>query len=234
MKKLLFVLALALCATKMHGQTLTAVASTKGIAPIPAFNLPEPAGLIFLNTKITNNLEFSPDFTYSLKDGKGWFLDTWLRYNVTLDSAKRWVATAGYDWSFFFQPYTANGEAITQTVRYPTYQARLKFIQNAESTFTFDYWYTYPIERAHGITGSYISIMYSRTKELQKVVLSSNPNLFYISYSDGTKGFLGSIDFSCAHKKSGLFVSTQLLKPITANNSRLVYNFSIGITRKLY
>ncbi len=233
MKKILLFVGM-FYASFSYGQTVTVIASTNGIAPIPSFNLNEPAALVFLNTNITKNLEFSPDFTYDLRNGKGWFLDTWLRWNQPLDSAKRWTATVGYDWSLFFQPLQTGADEVSQSVRYPTYQAKIKFIQNKQTAFTLDYWYTYAIEKAYGVKGIYLGFTYSKSKELEHFTLSSNPQVFFISYSDGAKGFSSSVDLSLAHKESGVFISSQAMKSISVPNLKFAWNLSLGITRKLH
>jgi len=74
---------------------------------------------------------------------------TWIKWNQPLDTSNRWIATVGFDWYFFFQSYINEREHITQTVRYPTFQGKLRFNQNSKNTFIADYWYTYPIEKKY-------------------------------------------------------------------------------------
>lgn len=239
MKKMFSLTFVILISWYSRAQTVTAIVSNNGIAPIPAFSLNQPAAMVFLKTNITKNLEFSPDITFDLRNGKGWFADTWIRWNQSLDTLNKWIATVGFDWSFFFQSYGTNGDAITQTVRYPTYQAKLKFNQSKKNTFIFDYWYTYPAtsEKQYGVKGSYVSLMYSRTQEYKKFTIGGNLNIFYISYSDGSKGFGSSYDGYVSHNKSGLFLGAQLihsLSPQSSTNMKLNWNVSLGITRKLF
>src|SRR5689334_16740860 len=108
------------------GQTVKAFVTNNGMGTIPAFTLGKPAGLIYVKTNITKNVEFSPNITFSLKDLKGWFLDAWVKWNQPLTKDKRWVATAGVDWSLLFMDVRpADGEPeISQSVRYPMVEGK--------------------------------------------------------------------------------------------------------------
>jgi len=234
MKKLIILLFGVVILKSSSAQKVTFTANTNGIGLVPAFSLSKPAGLIFLTTNLTKNLEFSPDFAFNLKDGQGWFLDTWLRWNQPLDSVERWVVTAGIDWSIFFQDYTtgSNGN-IVRTLRYPTFQGKLKFAANAKNKFIFDYWYTSVVEKSAGVRGHYLSFVYSHSQPLKKFTLENNLNTFYLNYSDGTEGFGCSFDAKIKHEKSGLFLGFQVFKPLTLT-TEFNKNFFVGVTRKMF
>lgn len=220
-----------------NAQTATFTFSQNGVAPIPAFTLGKPAGLVFFKTNLTKHLEFSPDVTFSLQDGRLWFSDLWFRYNFALDTANTWIATIGGDFpSYFGQPFTgARGENIDQILRYPTCQAKLRHLFKDGNFIAFDYWYTQAIEAEYGVKGSYISLSYNWTKPLGKdFSFNTIPNVFFLSYSDGTNGFVSSLDASVSHTKSGLFIDLLGLTTITANNVNPTWSVSLGITRKLF
>lgn len=233
MKKILVIIGMTI-GQYCSAQTATIMASSKGIAPIPFFGLPDPAGMVFLKTNITKNLEFSPDATFNMRTGEGWFMDTWLRWNQPIDSAGKWIATVGFDWSLFFQEYSAGGNRISQSVTYPTYQAKLRFIPNKKNAFKIDLWYTYPIQKEYGVKGTYVAFVYTRTQEMRTFTLEGNCNIFSLNYSDGTVGCAASYDVACFHNKTGLFISSQFLHSLTVKNMVPSANVSLGITRKLF
>jgi len=228
-----FVLVTSVCCA----QKATAIISSKGAAPIPSFSLGKPAALVFFNTKLSKNLEFSPDVAFDLESGKGWFLDTWLRWNQPLDSknidSARWIGTVGFDWSLFFQKFSAGFEDITQSVRYPTYQAKLQFLQSKKNTFTADMWYIYAVEKEYGVKGTYVSLCYNRNEERKKVTFGGNTNTFYLSYSDGVRGLAGAYDVYLSHNKTGLFAGAQFIHSFTVEGMKPVFSMQFGITRKL-
>ncbi len=234
MKNALYLIAFLIGITSVKAQTQTTfVVSTNGIAPIPAFNLGRPAILAFVKTPIVSRLTFEPDFAFDLTNGKGWFADTWIRWYQPLDSSEKWVATVGFDWSLFFQPFQLAPPSvpITQTVHYPTYQARLKFEPNKKHSVVADYWFTHPMEKEYGVMGSYASLCYTRTITKKTFSFVGKANAFFIGYSDGTKGFAASEDISVVHSKTGLFLNAQFLHTITANNVSPNWALAIGIER---
>lgn len=233
MKQILLFLGLFSC-FHTFGQILTTTVTTNGIAPIPSFTLEKPAAFVVINTNITKHLEFSPDFAFNLKDGNPWIMDTWLKWNQNLDSNWKWVATVAVNWSIFFQPYLDGGEKITQSVRYPNPELKLKFTPNKMHSFTVDYQYMWAVEKKYGVKGSYYGFLYSLSKELHKFVLSGNANNFYLHFSDGTHGWSGSLDANLMHAKSGLFAGFQFVQPYNLNNAKFQKGFFIGISRKLH
>jgi hypothetical protein len=217
MKKVLILAAFIVIATTIKAQsTVTAVVASNGIGLIPAFNKKGSATLGFAKLYVGKHWEFSPDAAMNTKDGKPWFVDIWIRQNHFLDSAHRWVGTLGFDYSPFFQPFIKNGEEVTQSVIYFAYQAKLKFIQSKKSSFALDYWYNRTAKRdaAYGVKGSYLSLTFSREEPLKKFIANANVNTFYISFSDNSKGLGVSYDASLTHKKSGLFIASQLVHSI--------------------
>lgn len=238
MKQLLLIFSFLVLAVKSAlAQTATFIFSQNGVAPIPAFNLGKPAGLVFFKTNLGKYLEFSPDVTFSLKDGRLWFSDMWLRGNIPLDSTGRWIATIGVDFpSYFGQPFTGqSGEKIDQILRYPTCQAKLRRTFKGGNTITFDYWYTQAIEAEYGVKGSYISLSCNWNKSLgADFSFNAIPNLFFLSYSDGTKGFASSVNATVSHNKTGLFIDVLGLTSLTAKKVNPAYSVSLGITRKLF
>lgn len=237
MKNYFFITTFILCAYVCKGQSSAVFSITNnGIAPIPAFNLGRPSVSVFTEMKLTKNLSFCPDFALDATTGKGWYADTWLRWTQPLDSAGRWKAIVGFDWSYYFQAFElGTNKAITQTVMYPTYQGKLIFSANSKSSFTTDFWYTYPIssEKEYGVKGMYISTKYTYSSHLgKKFDLSSGVNLFYINYSDGSNGFAASYDVSINHSKSGLFFTPQLLHSLSSQTQTKVkpnWNLTLGI-----
>jgi len=237
MKKLfLFLFLLTAFTFISKSQTVTAIVTTNGISPIPAFTLSEPAGLIFVDTKLGKHFIFAPDITFSLKDGRLWFSDLWLKYELNLDLAKRWIAIVGIDCPAYIGQSTIdnNGKKISKAENYPTGQFCIKHRIGEKNTVIFDYWYLQAVDMTTGIKGSYISLSFNLVKELKQLSFISNPNVFYLNYSDGTKGFVGSINAILCHNKSGFFISTQGMTPITTDKIKAAWNISLGITKKLF
>lgn len=220
------------------GQTLTVMGTNNGIAPIPAFTLGKPAGLIFLKTNISKHLEFSPDVAFNATNGKLWFTDLWLRYNwwAKKDTTKKTVVTVGVDFpSYFGGTYMDQGKEISQLVVYYATQLKVKRFISKSLSVTADYWYSGPTEIKFGTKGHYLSISGEWEKELAKrYSFTINPNVFYLSYSDGTTGWAASTAVSIGHKKSGLFVGVSGLVPITSKQIKATWNISAGITRKIF
>ena len=237
MKKVLSTLVCIVIAITIRSQTTTVIFTNNGIAPIPAFTLGKPAGLAFVNANISKHIEIDPDVTFSLATGKLWFSDVWLKYSFWSDSTKKWLFTIGADFpSYFGQSYTdAAGKTIDQIVLYPTAQLKVKHTINKNLTATLDYWYTQATKIEYGTKGSYISLSTDWNKTLPKKVysLELNPNVFYLTYSDGTKGLAGSFSVNLFHIKSGIFIGTQGLVPITVKSLKSTWNISVGLTRKL-
>jgi hypothetical protein len=240
MKKTIIIALISVISASLNAQTLTLIGTSNGISPIPLFSSGAPSVMVFVNTNLAEtknkrfSLEYDPDFTYALPSGNGWFCDQWIKGNIWLGTSRRWQFTGGLDWSFIFTDIQSEEEKISRTVRYPTFQLRSKFFQSKNNTFTLDYWYTYAIEKNAGVAGSYVSLAFGRQEDLNKFSFATNPNVFYISYNDGTKGFAGSLDATIAHKKSGLFINAQMIEPFNATNSKFAWAVSIGISRKLF
>jgi hypothetical protein len=243
MKKIIFFVTFLVIVIFSKSQTVTVVAANKGVGPIPAFSIENPAVLLFFNTKlgekgIWEHIEFSPDIALN-SGSRLWFSDVWLRYNYygKNDTLKKTVYTVGVDFpSLFGQEYTLpTAEKINQLVTYFTVQGKIKRMVNKNLSLTLDYWYLRATNMKYGVAGSYISTSASWNKEVgKKFIFSANPNVFYLDYTDGTKGFVGSLGLTLAHKKSGLFIGTLGLTPITSKQVKSNWNVSLGITRKLF
>jgi hypothetical protein len=243
MKKSLILIALMAIVLNAQTQTLTAIAANKGVAPIPSFGIENPAVLVFINTKlgkkgVWEHIEFSPDVAFN-SGNRLWFSDVWLRYNhwSKKDTLKKTVYTLGVDFpSLFGQPYMLpTGETLNQVVVYWTVQGRIKRILNKNLSLTLDYWYLRATEMKYGVAGSYISTSASWEKGInKKLSFTANPNIFYLGYTDRTKGFVSSLGVTLTHKKSGLFLGALGLAPITSKQVKSNWNISLGISRKLF
>ncbi|MFA6355281.1 MAG: hypothetical protein WCW65_02560 [Candidatus Paceibacterota bacterium] len=231
---LLFVLFLGF--SNLHSQTVTVVTTTNGIAPIPAFTLGEPAALVFLSTNLSEHFSFSPDIAFSMKDGSFWFSDLWLRYHTNLDSAKKWTLIVAVDYPSFIGGSATNaaGRKISTTEIYPTGQLCLEKKVRENNSLVLDYWYLKATDMITGIKGSYLSLSFYYNKPLKNLSFGLHPNLFYLNYSDGTKGFVGALDVKLSHNKSGLFFASQGISPLGAEKVRSGWNLSLGITRKMF
>lgn len=235
MKKTLLFLLMVFVATLASGQEITVIATNNGIAPVPAFTLGKPAGLVLMRMNLTKHLEFAPDINFSLEDGKLWFADLWLKYSFNLDSAKKWTAVVGIDFpSQVGQAFTFDGERIHQSVVYGILKSSLNYAINENNSVMLDYWYTYTSKLKYGVKGSYLSLLYTWKKPFKKFTIASNLNLFYINYSDGAKGLSGSVTTKLTHTKTGLFISTQEMSPLIAQKVNTEWNVSFGITRKVF
>ncbi|HVY35973.1 MAG TPA: hypothetical protein VG982_01700 [Candidatus Paceibacterota bacterium] len=216
-------------------QTVTAIATTNGIAPIPAFTLNKPAALVYMNTSLGKDWEFDPDVTFDLSNGNGWFMDIWNKKNFHLDTAGKFTLTVGADWSLFFQSYK-DGKRVTQSVPYPTFEGKMRFVPDKKNSCTFDWWYTFATQKEFGVKGNYVSLMYTRSQEYKKITLLGDVNEFYINYSDGSRGLGASYDASIIHNRSGLFLGGQIVhsvSPTSSTNIKFGWSVSVGITRKL-
>lgn len=233
-KKIFFVLAFCAGCAMAQAQTITAFAASRGVAPVPAFGMKNPAASFFVNANLTKNIEFASDFNFDASNGNPWFGDAWLRYRYVLDTAGRWVAVFGVDWNVFFQPYTSStGEVVHRSIRYPTGRASLQFKQSKENFFMFDIWYTSAIEIEYGTRGAYKSLSYTRTQNMKKFALAGTANLFHVAYINGAgKGFAASYDAVLTHNKTGVFLKSQLVHGITLG-MQTVGNVSLGATLKL-
>lgn len=237
MKKYFFVaFATLLFLQTATSQTVTAILTNNGVAPISSFSSGQPAAMVFINTNISKHLEFSPDVAFNAKNGELWFTDFWLRYNW-FDSTKKWIYTAGIDFpSFFGQPSTnSRGEKINQIVVYGTLQGKIKRALNKNLSLTMDYWYMFCTDMRYGVKGHYLNLFGEWNKNVgNKFLLTTNPNFFYLNYSDGVKGFVGSCNLTMSHKKSGLFIGVLGVMPVTSKQVSKNWNVSLGITKKLF
>lgn len=236
MKNLVLLLVLFLGFTTLKSQTVTVITTTNGIASIPAFTLGEPAVLVFLRTNISKHFSFSPDITFSMKDGSFWFSDLWLRYHTDLDSTKKWTVIVGVDYPSFIGGSATNtaGKKISTTSIYPTGQLCLERKVGKSNLLVLDYWYLKATDMTTGIKGSYLSLSFYYNKPLKDFSFGLHPNLFYLNYSDGTKGFMGALDVKFSHNKSGLFFASQGISPLGADKVKSGWNLSLGITRKMF
>lgn len=219
-----------------ESQTITVLTTTNGIAPIPAFTLGEPAALLILDTKLSKHLSLTPDIAFSLKNGNLWFSDIWLRYTFNPDTAKKWAFIVGLDSPSFVGESTTNevGKEIKRAANYSTAQLCVKRNVGKYNSIILDYWYLWAFDMTTGIKGNYISLSFNFMKPFEKFSLMSNPNIFHLNYSDGTKGFVGAIDFKLTHNKSGLFLASQGTTPISAKTVKSSWNISIGFSRKMF
>lgn len=243
MKKISITIAFIVVVLFIKAQTVTVIASNKGVAPIPAFSIEEPAVLLFFNTKlgeksIWKHIEFSPDIALN-SGNKLWFSDLWVKYNhwAKKDSLKNTVYTVGVDFpSLFGQQYILpSGEKINQLVTYFTVQGKVFRRINNNFSITFDYWYLQGTNMKYGVAGSYVSTSALWSKKINNFfTFFANPNVFYLDYTDGTKGFVSSLEFTVLHKKSGIFFKTLGLAPIVSKQVNSNWNISLGVTRKLF
>jgi|GEM_PF-3792235 len=215
--------------------TMTAFVSSIGIAPIPAFSLDDATCMIISNFK-HRRFEFQYDYAYSLASdsfGKGWFSDMWFRYNQPM--GKQTTATVGFDWSMFYQNFDIpnSGNNIHQAVRYTTYQLKLNHLFKNSWRVTSDYWYTNPIEKEYGITGSYLGLTGNKFSSYKNISMSYSTNLFGLNYDNGTKGVAIAYEVSLSHNKTGLFVGTKLMHTISVDGLPLAWNVSFGINKQL-
>lgn len=236
MKSFVLLLVLFLGVTTLKSQTVTVITTTNGIAPIPAFTLGEPATLVFLNTNLSKHFSFSPDIAFSLKDGNFWFADLWLTYHTNLDSAKNWNMTIGVNCPSFVGGSTTDviGNNVSTASAYSIGQLCLERKVGKSNLLVLNYWYLKAIDMSTGMKGSYLSLSYSIIKPIKDFSFALVPNLFYLNYSDGTKGFAGSLDAKFSHNKSGLFIAGQGMSPLVANKVKSGWNLSLGITRKMF
>lgn len=237
MKKILFFALLVILPFGLNAQNaLSFKMTTNGIAPIPAFTLGEPAGIISLNCNITKNFEIDPLVGFSLKDGKLWFSDSWLRYNIPMLKGKL-IVTAGFNFpSYVGEKIKVGGKEIDQITRCLNLQSKFRYIINESNSLVFDYWYILVPRLETKDIGHYISLVYDWEKEIKgKVNLGVSVNAFYLTYQ-GEKpsdGFASSIETSLFHKKTGLFLGGQVFAPLTLQ-SNFSWNVSAGIKRNLF
>jgi hypothetical protein len=237
MKTKVFVFLLAILPFGLNAQnSLMFKATSNGIAPIPAFTLGKPAGIISLNCKLFNNFEIDPLVGFSLNDGKLWFSDSWLRYNIPMLKGKL-IATAGFNFpSYVGEKIEVGGKAINQVTRCLNLQSKFRYIINESNSLVFDYWYIFIPRSIANDSGHYISMVYDWKKELlKKIIVGAEINTFYLTYrgEKPANGFASSIEASLFHKKTGLFFGGQVFVPLTLK-SDFSWNVSVGIKRNLF
>ncbi|HEY1041115.1 MAG TPA: hypothetical protein VGE63_00110 [Candidatus Paceibacterota bacterium] len=221
--------------TKVAGiLTMNAFASSKGIAPIPAFSLDGPAGAIFSNFTY-QRFEFQFDYSYSLKGsdaGKGWFSDLWVRYNQPIK--KNSIITLGFDWSGFYQPLSltdAPKKVVHQSIRYPTYQLKYS-MHHKNALIILDYWFTHALEKEYGVRGHYLSFSINDVYRWKKFDLTSSGGLYGISYSDNSNGWGAVYDASFGYKGFYLGGKVNLLSVIS-QDVKVMANITIGYSVSL-
>lgn len=221
-----------ICSINAQQNSVTLITATRGIAPVASFGLSEPATLVFADMKVWRNLHFMPDIAFSLKDGDGWFADTWVKWVQPIDTAGKWSITLGVDWAPFFQPYGTNGATVTQMVRYAVFEVAGKFVPDTTQSVSLVYWYNHVINPNEGVRGHFVSLAYAKTFSLSKSFSASGTlNPYWVSFSDGANGTSVSGALSMMHKKSGLFLATQGVLPFSKSAGESNYNFSLGIYR---
>jgi hypothetical protein len=242
MRKLIFWFLSLGMSLLVKGQTVTLSATNNGMAPIPSFKLGEPAVFVFYKTSLgkkgfLKHIEMSPDLAFNATNGEMWFTDWWLRYNWWSDSLKKWTLTAGFDLPSYFGQKVINiyGEEITQNVIYYTAQLKAKRVLSKKVSVTADYWYLAATKMQYGTKGHYFSVSADWEEKLgEKVLFLANPNVFLLSYSDGTKGWAGSVGASFVHKKTGLFLGGTVLTRITSKQVDFGWSVSFGVTANLF
>lgn len=162
----------------------------------------------------------------------------WLRGNFwsKKDTTRKTIYTVGVDFpSPFGQQYVLpSGEKITQLVIYYTLQGKVVHKLGKNFSITFDYWYLESTKMKYGVKGHYVSLSGIWTPKINKdFVLSLNPNIFYLDYSDNTKGVVGSLGVTAIHSKTGLFAGMLGLMPIKSEQVKRNWNLSVGKTFKL-
>lgn len=226
------------------GQEVTITGSTKGVAPITSFKTDDPALMFFFKFNLADSgfwehVELSPDIAFSSKTVL-WFGDMWARINYwsKRDTLRKTIYTVGLDFpSPFGQQYTLpDGKEITQVVIYYTLQGKVVRRVGKNLSFTFDYWYLECTKMRYGVKGHYVSLSSIWNKEIdnKNFVLSANPNLFYLNFTDGTNGLVGSLELNIIHPKTGLFAGVLGLTPITSNQVKRNWNVSVGKTILLH
>ncbi len=236
MKKIVLVICgLTSLVGTIHAQTVTAGMTNNGINVIPSFSLNKPAITTAASLNLSKHIEYDPDFACALADGKGWYTDQWVRWNQSLDTAGKWVATVGFDWQMYFQPIsTFTGDPIMQMVHYPTYEAKVKFSPNSKNAFVIDYWYTSAVEERYGVKAHYAAASYIRTTDMKKFVLNGTLTCYYLNSTDNSVGIIGWVDVNLSHKKSGLFIDLQAINKISADNVPFAWSATFGIARKVF
>jgi hypothetical protein len=235
MKKLFLTLAIISIVGAVQAQSITALVTSNGLAPVPAFKLGKPAAFFVFDgnliTTKTFSLEAAPDLGINLTNGQGWFGDTWLQANKKLDSAGRWTFSTAINWSLIF---THHDDGSTTSTPYPTGRVRLKFVMNPKNTFDIESWYTEAVPLRDGIKGDYISFQYTRTQPIGPAfAASATVNLFHLDYNDGTKGFARSIIAVLSNRASGVYIACQFTNDINATHVKSVHAFTVGITRTI-
>ena len=234
MKKIVLILGGLIYFASSNAQTITAGITSNGIQPIPSFSLNKPAILTSGCLNVTKHIEYDPDCAIALIDGKGWYTDQWVRWNQNLDTSGKWVLTGGLDWQLFCQPLSVGTDNVTQTVHYPTIEAKIKFSPTSKNSFVIDYWYTSAIETKYGIKGHYAGASYVRTQEIKKIIFMGTATCYYLNSTDGSVGLIGWIDANISHKKSGMFLDIQAINPISATAVPFNWCITLGVTRKVF
>lgn len=233
MKKLI-ILALLASSSMGHAQSVTATLTNFGMAPVPAFALRKPAAFVvfdaYLLKKKGFSIEVSPDLAINLTNGQGWFGDTWISVNKSLDTANHWLASVAVNWSIIF---SEQSDGTMKSIPYPTERVRLQYVPNSKNTFDVEVWHTTTVPLKDGIKGEYVSFQYIRSQPMHAFVVAENLNLFHLGYSDGTKGFAGSCYTSVAHK-SGFFIGYRYTHTISATHLTHAQSVIVGYTRKLH
>lgn len=219
--------------TTAQQNSLTFVATTKGIGTTPSFGIEEPAFLVFSDIKVWKNLHYTPDIAFGLKGGgTGWFLDNWLRWIQPIDTTD-WSISIGMDWSMFFQPYGTKTGNITQAIRYPAFELGAGFRPDSTQSFSFAYWYVYAIEKDFGVAGHYLSLAYSRNFAFSKnFSIGGKVNPYWISFNDGAQGFAVFSEIGFTHNPSGLFIKTQGVTPISKGVGGAKNSLALGVHRR--
>jgi len=92
---------------------------SKGISTIPNLTLGTPAAVF--DMKVGRKLTFEPQFRFSL-EGKPWAIVFWWRYNASISSKFRMIASANYSLSFKSITDTSSGTTL-ETIRTTRYMA---------------------------------------------------------------------------------------------------------------
>jgi hypothetical protein len=92
---------------------------SKGISTIPNLTLGKPAAVF--DMKVGRKLTFEPQFRFSL-EGKPWAIVFWWRYNASISSKFRMIASVNHSLSFKSIADTASGTKL-ETIRATRYMA---------------------------------------------------------------------------------------------------------------
>lgn len=212
---------------------LTFFITNNGMAPVSSFSLKEPAFFVIGDFRLAKNFRFHPVSTFSLKDGNPWFGDFWFYYDLPFGKDKKWTATLGADWDLFFKKSQINGKKTVESILYMLFESSLKFAPNKNDKFLLKYWRTHVLNTEQGVRGNYLSLKYSREQELGKFSLYGDADVFGLDYSDGTKGLASSLQVGARHEKSGLFIFSHMMQPLTVKGLKTDFSFGLGIKVKI-